>query len=157
MAEKKQKYLENRELSWLKFNERVLEEAADPFVPLCERMSFLSIFQSNLDEFFMVRVGSLHDQMHVDKTAHDNKTKMTAKEQLAAIFDAARILSEQKDLVYRNYMQLLKAEGVELLSFADMQPDDKVFLEHYFKEALMPLLSPQVIGKQQPFPFLKNK
>ena len=157
MAEKKQKYLENRELSWLKFNERVLEEAADPFVPLCERMSFLSIFQSNLDEFFMVRVGSLHDQMHVDKTAHDNKTKMTAKEQLAAIFDAARILSEQKDLVYRNYMQLLKAEGVELLSFADMQPDDKVFLEHYFKEALMPLLSPQVIGKKQPFPFLKNK
>ena len=148
MAEKKQKYLENRELSWLKFNERVLEEAADPFVPLCERMSFLSIFQSNLDEFFMVRVGSLHDQMHVDKTA---------KEQLAAIFDAARILSEQKDLVYRNYMQLLKAEGVELLSFADMQPDDKVFLEHYFKEALMPLLSPQVIGKKQPFPFLKNK
>ena len=157
MAEKKQKYLENRELSWLKFNERVLEEAADLFVPLCERMSFLSIFQSNLDEFFMVRVGSLHDQMLVDKTAHDNKTKMTAKEQLAAIFDAARILSEQKDLVYRNYMQLLKAEGVELLSFADMQPDDKVFLEHYFKEALMPLLSPQVIGKKQPFPFLKNK
>lgn len=136
MAEKKKKYLENRELSWLKFNERVLEEAADRSVPLCERMSFLSIFQSNLDEFFMVRVGSLHDQMLVDKTAQDNKTKMTAKEQLSAIFDAAGILSEQKDLVYRNYMQLLKAEGVELLSFADMQPDDKVFLEHYFKEAL---------------------
>ena len=157
MAEKKKKYLENRELSWLKFNERVLEEAADRSVPLCERMSFLSIFQSNLDEFFMVRVGSLHDQMLVDKTAQDNKTKMTAKEQLSAIFDAAGILSEQKDLVYRNYMQLLKAEGVELLSFADMQPDDKVFLEHYFNEALMPLLSPQVIGKKQPFPFLKNK
>ena len=88
MAEKKKKYLENRELSWLKFNERVLEEAADRSVPLCERMSFLSIFQSNLDEFFMVRVGSLHDQMLVDKTAQDNKTKMTAKEQLSAIFDA---------------------------------------------------------------------
>ena len=79
----------NRELSWLKFNERVLEEAEDKFVPLCERLTFLSIFQSNLDEFFMVRVGSLHDQMLVDKTAQDNKTKMTAKEQLSAIFDAA--------------------------------------------------------------------
>ena len=123
MAVKKQKYLENRELSWLKFNERVLEEAADSSVPLCERMSFLSIFQSNLDEFFMVRVGSLHDQMLVDKNARDNKTGMTSKEQLSAIFESARILSEQKDLVYRKYMELLKEKGVEFVSFANMLPE----------------------------------
>ncbi len=157
MAVKKQKYLENRELSWLKFNERVLEEAADSSVPLCERMSFLSIFQSNLDEFFMVRVGSLHDQMLVDKNARDNKTGMTSKEQLSAIFESARILSEQKDLVYRKYMELLKEKGVEFVSFANMLPEDHVYLENYFKTSLMPLLSPQVIGKKQPFPFLKNK
>ena len=107
----KPEYFFNRELSWLKFNLRVLKEAAVKTTPLLERLKFVAITASNLDEFFMVRVGSLHDQMHVDKTAHDNKTKMTAKEQLAAIFDAARILSEQKDLVYRNYMQLLKAGG----------------------------------------------
>ncbi len=157
MAVKKQKYLENRELSWLKFNERVLEEAADSSVPLCERMSFLSIFQSNLDEFFMVRVGSLHDQMLVDKNARDNKTGMTSKEQLSAIFESARILCEQKDLVYRKYMELLKEKGVEFVSFANMLPEDHVYLENYFKTSLMPLLSPQVIGKKQPFPFLKNK
>ena len=157
MAVKKQKYLENRELSWLKFNERVLEEAADSSVPLCERMSFLSIFQSNLDEFFMVRVGSLHDQMLVDKNARDNKTGMTSKEQLSAIFESARILSEQKDLVYRKYMELLKEKGVEFVSFANILPEDHVYLENYFKTSLMPLLSPQVIGKKQPFPFLKNK
>ena len=157
MAVKKQKYLENRELSWLKFNERVLEEAADSSVPLCERMSFLSIFQSNLDEFFMVRVGSLHDQMLVDKNARDNKTGMTSKEQLSAIFESARILCEQKDLVYRKYMELLKKTGVEFVSFANMLPEDHVYLENYFKTSLLPLLSPQVIGKKQPFPFLKNK
>lgn len=157
MAVKKQKYLENRELSWLKFNERVLEEAADSSVPLCERMSFLSIFQSNLDEFFMVRVGSLHDQMLVDKNARDNKTGMTSKEQLSAIFESARILCEQKDLVYRKYMELLKETGVEFVSFANMLPEDHVYLENYFKTSLLPLLSPQVIGKKQPFPFLKNK
>lgn len=157
MSVKKQKYLENRELSWLKFNERVLEEAADSSVPLCERMSFLSIFQSNLDEFFMVRVGSLHDQMLVDKNARDNKTGMTSKEQLSAIFESARILCEQKDLVYRKYMELLKEKGVEFVSFANMLPEDHVYLENYFKTSLMPLLSPQVIGKKQPFPFLKNK
>lgn len=157
MSVKKQKYLENRELSWLKFNERVLEEAADSSVPLCERMSFLSIFQSNLDEFFMVRVGSLHDQMLVDKNARDNKTGMTSKEQLSAIFESARILCEQKDLVYRKYMELLKEKGVEFVSFANMLPEDHVYLENYFKTSLLPLLSPQVIGKKQPFPFLKNK
>lgn len=154
---KKQKYLENRELSWLKFNERVLEEAADESVPLCERISFLSIFQSNLDEFFMVRVGSLYDQMLADETARDNKTGMTSKEQLNAIFAASKNISEQKDTVYRECMKQLEKEGVECVSFSDMLPEDKAYLETYFMESLLPLLSPQVIGKKQPFPFLKNK
>lgn len=155
---KKQKFLANRELSWLKFNERVLEEAADKLVPLCERMSFLSIFQSNLDEFFMVRVGSLYDQMLVDKMARENKTGMTSREQLEAVFEATRILSERKDLVYREYMkQLQEEQEVEWVSFANILPEDKQYLEQYFENTLLPLLSPQVIGKKQPFPFLKNK
>lgn len=155
---RKQNYLANRELSWLKFNERVLEEAADRSVPLCERLSFLSIFQSNLDEFFMVRVGSLYDQMLVSKTAKDNKTGMTSKEQLMAIFDATRTLAERKDVIYRECMKQLKEEeGVEGVTFADILPEDKVYLENYFIESILPLLSPQVIGKKQPFPFLKNK
>lgn len=154
---KKQKYLENRELSWLKFNGRVLEEAADKSVPLCERISFLSIFQSNLDEFFMVRVGSLYDQMLADKNARDNKTGMTSKEQLDAIFAASKTLSEQKDNVYRECMKQLEKEGIECVRFSDILPEDKAYLENYFTESLLPLLSPQVIGKKQPFPFLKNK
>lgn len=154
---KKQKYLENRELSWLKFNGRVLEEAADKSVPLCERISFLSIFQSNLDEFFMVRVGSLYDQMLADKNARDNKTGMTSKEQLDAIFAASKTLSEQKDNVYRECMKQLEKEGIECVRFSDILPEDKAYLENYFAESLLPLLSPQVIGKKQPFPFLKNK
>lgn len=153
----KSKYLENRELSWLKFNERVLEEAADETVPLCERISFLSIFQSNLDEFFMVRVGSLYDQMLADETARDNKTGMTSKEQLDAIFAASRTISEQKDAIYRDCMEQLEKEGIECVGFSDISPEDKAYLENYFMESLLPLLFPQVIGKKQPFPFLKNK
>lgn len=154
---KKEMCYANRELSWLKFNERVLDEAADKSVPLCERMSFFSIFQSNLDEFYMVRVGSLYDQMLVDKNAKDNKTGMTCKEQLKAIFEATRIISERKDHIYKEYMKQLKAENMELVSFSNILPEDKAYLENYFTESLLPLLSPQVIGKKQPFPFLKNK
>ena len=147
----------NRELSWLKFNERVLDEAASKNVPLCERMAFFSIFQSNLDEFFMVRVGALYDQMLVDKDARENKTGMTSEEQLKAIFEKTRIISQRKDYIYKQYMSELEEQGVKLLSFVDILPEDKMFLEKYFTESILPLLSPQVIGKKQPFPFLKNK
>ena len=152
--EKKQECYANRELSWLKFNERVLDEAASHHVPLCERMAFFSIFQSNLDEFFMVRVGALYDQMLADNQARENKTWMTSEEQLQAIFEKTRIISQRKDHIYKQYME---EQGVEILSFSDMLPEDKVYLEKYFEESILPLLSPQVIGKKQPFPFLKNK
>ena len=155
--EKKQECYANRELSWLKFNERVLDEAASHHVPLCERMAFFSIFQSNLDEFFMVRVGALYDQMLADNQARENKTWMTSEEQLQAIFEKTRIISQRKDHIYKQYMEELEEQGVELLSFSDMLPEDKVYLEKYFEESILPLLSPQVIGKKQPFPFLKNK
>lgn len=155
--EKKQECYANRELSWLKFNERVLDEAASHHVLLCERMAFFSIFQSNLDEFFMVRVGALYDQMLADNHARENKTWMTSEEQLQAIFEKTRIISQRKDHIYKQYMEELEEQGVELLSFSDMLPEDKVYLEKYFEESIQPLLSPQVIGKKQPFPFLKNK
>lgn len=148
---------ENRELSWLKFNERVLDEASDKDVPLCERLSFASIFQSNLDEFFMVRVGSLHDQMLFSETKRESKTNMTAGEQLSHIFKAARDLTRKKDHTYRHLMDELKEYGVELLNFSDIEYDDAVYLQNYFKEQIMPILSPQVVGKKQPFPFIKNK
>lgn len=148
---------ENRELSWLKFNERVLEEAQDREVPLCERLSFASIFQSNLDEFFMVRVGSLHDQMNFSEAKRENKTRMTAEEQLEHIFKAARDLTRKKDKVYRHLMEEISEYGIELISFSDIEYADAVFLEKYFNESIMPILSPQVVGKKQPFPFIKNK
>ena len=107
----------NRELSWLKFNQRVLEEAQDPANPLCERLSFLSIFQSNLDEFFMVRVGSLFEKMQVSEKIRENKTNMTCREQLLAIFERVRQMLHDKDNTYRDLQNCLKTEGVEIVDF----------------------------------------
>ncbi len=150
-------YYDNRELSWLKFNKRVLEEAADRNVPLMERVTFADIFTSNLDEFFMVRVGSIHDQMLVSNSKRENKTNMTASEQLDAIFKATRELLKKKDRVYFELMDEIKQHGVELVNFKNMKKEDAAYLKKYFYESVMPLLSPQVIGKKQPFPFLNNK
>lgn len=147
----------NRELSWLKFNERVLEEAKDANNPLCEKMSFASIFQSNLDEFFMVRVGTLYDQMLVSPKLRDNKTNMTSKEQLHAIFSGVKELSEEKDRIYAGLMDELKDEGVEMVDFRTISEEEETYLREYFNADIKPLLSPQIIGKKQPFPFLKNK
>lgn len=147
----------NRELSWLKFNERVLEEAKDVNNPLCERMSFASIFQSNLDEFFMVRVGSLYDQMLVSPKLRDNKTNMTSKEQLHAIFSGVKELSEKKDCIYEEIMEEAQKVGVEVVDFRSISEEEAAYLQEYFNSDIKPLLSPQIIGKKQPFPFLKNK
>ncbi len=147
---------ENRELSWLKFNERVLEEAQDTSVPLLERLSFAAIFQSNLDEFFMVRVGSLYDRMLVKPTKKDNKTGMTAQEQLSAIFDKVRELEPMKDITYKNIMLELKEYGIEQVTFRSASIEDQQYLESFFKKEIKPLISPLVIDKKSPFPFLKN-
>ena len=156
MAEKKKKYLENRELSWLKFNERVLEEAADRSVPLCERMSFLSIFQSNLDEFFMVRVGSLVDQMTLSSEVRENKTNMTAKEQIQAVLKKVRKLNQRKDAAYEVLMEKLEEFGVSMVNFRRLSIEESAYLEVYFDSEILSLLSPTIVGKRQPFPFLKN-
>ena len=107
----------NRELSWLKFNERVLEEAESQTVPLCERLSFASIYQTNLDEFFMVRVGSLVDQLLVSKDIRDNKTKMTPKEQISAILSQVAKLNRRKDSVYSDLMEQIEEYGIKLVNF----------------------------------------
>ena len=148
---------QNRELSWQKFNERVLEEAEDNGNPLCERLSFLSIFQSNLDEFFMVRVGSLHDMMLLKKEERENKTNMTAKEQIAAILKRSHELTLRKDQVYRNLMEQIREQGVELIRFQELSGEESKYLERYFVNEIQPLLSTMIVGKKQPFPFLKNK
>lgn len=147
----------NRELSWLKFNERVLEEAEDKRVPLCERMTFVSIYQSNLDEFFMVRVGSLQDQLFLADKAKENKTNMTPEQQIEAILDEVRRLNKRKDAVYAKLMKKAEHYGVRLIDFKEAGDEEAKFLERYFDQEIAPLLSPTVVGKRQPFPFLRNK
>lgn len=150
-------YYDNRELSWLKFNERVLEEARDENVPLCERLMFAAIYQSNLDEFFMIRVGSLYDRTLVDSEKRDNKTEMTCAEQLEAIFKRVAELAPVRDDAYRNIMSELEKHGVEQVNFRQLSKEDEEYLRAYFTAEILPLISPQVIDKRHPFPFLKNK
>lgn len=152
-----QKIFMNRELSWLKFNERVLEEAENKEVPLCERLTFASIYQSNLDEFFMVRVGSLIDQMLLDKNMKENKTKMTPQEQIDAIIPQVQKLNRRKDIVYEEMMDSLKEHNIHLVNFQKISKKESEYLRTYFQAEIAPLISPTIIGKRQPFPFLKNK
>ena len=147
----------NRELSWLKFNERVLEEAKNEKVPLCERMTFLSIYQTNLDEFFMVRVGSLEDMKLLDEETRENKTNMTPQEQIDAILKRVKVLNDEKDVVYDHVMKLVEDAGVRLVSFRDMNKAESKSLEAYFIKEVLPLLSVMIVGRKQPFPFLKGQ
>lgn len=147
----------NRELSWLKFNERVLEEAENPEVPLCERLTFASIYQSNLDEFFMVRVGSLYDQTLLDKVICENKTGMTSQEQINAILKRTRQINKRKEAVYEDLMARVAEQGIRILRFNELDEEGALYLERYFESEIAPLISPTVVGRRQPFPFLKNK
>lgn len=146
----------NRELSWLKFNERVLEEAQNPGVPLCERLSFLSIFQSNLDEFFMVRVGSLWDQQLLHHPPRDNKTNMTPEQQIDAVLKEIRRLNAIKDETYSSAMRLVGKSGVSVVGMKELTGKQLTYFEKYFHKEVLPLLSVMIVGRKQPFPFLKG-
>lgn len=150
--------IENRELSWLKFNDRVLMQAKDSHVPLGEQLSFVSIFQSNLDEFFMVRIGSLYDQMLFYPSSRDNKTLMSGEEQLKACLKRVTYLNRKKDRIYENIMSRLEDMGWGLIKYRDLKnKEDRKFFEDYFEREILPLVSPQIVSKRQPFPFLNNR
>ncbi len=150
------KFYDNRELSWLKFNARVLEEAFDEETPLFERLRFVQIFCSNLDEFFMIRVGSLHDKMLFDSKDTENKTNMTAKEQLVEIAKRVKQLLPVKDDAYSAIMDGLKNYGVEHLAVKDLSPEEDAYFRAFFTREIQPLLFTGVVDKKHPVPFLKS-
>ena len=150
-------YMMNRELSWLKFNERVLNETGNPRVPLAERLTFAAIYQSNLDEFYRVRVGTLMDQMESAEVVRENKTNMTSEEQVKAILNTTRELDQKKAVIYEQLMGELEPKGIRLINFNKLSADEGKLLETYFDHEIAPYLSANIVSKQQPFPFLKNK
>ena len=150
-------YTQNRELSWLKFNQRVLEEAQDTTVPLLERMKFVAIFTSNLDEFFMIRVGSLFDMAHTDANNRDSRSGMTPKEQLDKIFEAVAPLYKERDKTYAELKKQLQPYGICGLNFKDLEQNEKKYVKKYFKDQILPVLSPQIVDAIHPFPHLLNK
>ena len=150
-------YMQNRELSWLRFNERVLSEAADESVPLLERLKFLSIFTSNLDEFFMIRVGSLFDLQSVNAEALDSKTGMTPKEQLDKLYASVHPLIKKRDEVYFTVEQRLRKEGIVNLSTAELCIEEFRFVKQYYEQEIAPILSPQIVDSHHPFPHLQSK
>jgi len=151
------RYTQNRELSWLRFDQRVLEEAQDQSVPLLERMKFVSIFTSNLDEFFMIRVGSLYDMAAVDNKQTDSRSGMTPREQLDAIYDAVAPLYKERDKTYAEIKKHLAQYGICGTSFKELETQEKKYVKKYFKEQIFPLLSPQIVDANHPFPHLLNK
>ena len=154
---KSEPYMMNRELSWLKFNERVLNEAGNPAVPLAERLTFASIYQSNLDEFYRVRVGILMDQMESKEVVRENKTNMTSEQQVKAILQETRDLDQKKAAIYEQLMGELEPKGIRLINFNKLSAEEGKLLETYFDNEIAPYLSANIVSKQQPFPFLKNK
>lgn len=150
------KFTQNRELSWLEFNKRVLEEARDITVPLLERLKFVAIFTSNLDEFFMIRVGSLFDMAHTDANAIDSRSGMTAGEQLAKIYEAVTPLYKEREKTYADIKKQLHPYGVCGLDFKELEQNEKKYVKKYFKDQILPVLSPQIVDANHPFPHLLN-
>lgn len=150
-------YTQNRELSWLRFDQRVLEEARDKSVPLLERMKFVAIFTSNLDEFFMIRVGSFYDMVQTDEKHRDSRSEMTPQEQLDAIYEAVAPLYKERDKTYTEIKKELSPYGICGLDFKELEADEKKYVKKYFKEQILPVLSPQIVDSSHPFPHLLNK
>lgn len=155
--DKKFEYTQNRELSWLKFNERVLEEAEDKEVPLLERLMFVSIFINNLDEFFMVRVGSLFDLSILHENKIDNRSGMTPSEQLNSICEEVKPLYRKKEKIYYEIENNLKSYGISSVSINELNNTERDYVKQYFKHQILPILSPQIIDTHHPFPHLLNK
>jgi polyphosphate kinase len=153
----RQGFTQNRELSWLSFNHRVLMEARDKATPLLERLKFISIFTSNLDEFFMIRVGSLFDLMAMKVQTVDQKSGLTPSEQLACIFEAVRPLYQDRDEIFDELEQRLREEGIYHLSYGELTPTEQKYVRKVFKNEMLPLLSPQIVDTHHPFPHLQNK
>lgn len=150
-------YTQNRELSWLRFNDRVLDEATDETVPLLERLKFIAIFTSNLDEFFMIRVGSLTDLKNLGQGGIDQKSGMTAGQQLEAIYRAVEPLYKKRELIFDEVNSQLRLHGIYQLSYAELEPQEIKYVKQYFKNSVAPILSPQIIDTHHPFPHLQNK
>ncbi len=150
-------FTQNRELSWLQFNARVLEEAEDETVPLLERLKFLAIFTSNLDEFFMIRVGSLGDLAEMEKEPIDNKSGLTPKQQLQKIYAAVPPLYSRRDSAYADVERCLEREGLKRLAIRDLTAEEQKYIKHYFKHMIEPILSPQIVDAHHPFPHIEGK
>ena len=150
-------YTQNRELSWLRFNDRVLEEAIDDNVPLYERLKFIAIYASNLDEFYRVRVGSLYEMVSIDTNGFDNKSFMTPSQQLDKIFTATKKLNQKADKIFATVEKQLKAYKIERKKVKSLNQKDKAFIKDYFENQIRPFLSPQIINVRHPFPHLLNK
>ena len=154
---KKYSYTQNRELSWLRFNRRVLEEAADAKVPLLERLKFVSIFSTNLDEFFMVRVGSLFDIASMNPDHTDNKSGMSPEEQLDSIYRVIPGLVERKRRIYRAVCMELEKEGIKDVQYEELTPLEREYAEKFFDTEMLPILSPQIIDSRHPKPHFQSK
>lgn len=149
-------YFQNRELSWLRFNERVLLESTEDCVPALEKLKFVSIFVSNLDEFFMVRVGSLHDLSSLKKEVKDNKTGMNAEEQISAILNALPEMYREKDEIFKKVSEELENSNIKKLNYSDLNLEQKKFVEDFYMKRIDQLVSPQIVDINHPFPFLEN-
>ena len=149
-------YMQDRELSWLAFNDRVLSEAMDETVPLLERLKFAAIFTSNLDEFFMIRVGSLYDLANLDPDTRDSRSGMTPKEQLSAIYEAVKPLYRKREHICAQLEQRLRSEGIVRLSARELRQDEKEFCDRYYAASMEPVVSPQIVDNLHPFPHFKN-